>query len=176
MADEPVVIVPYDSQWPEKFEEEKKLIQETIGKYITGEINHVGSTAIPGLSAKPIIDIMVGVESLEASKPAIALLEKINYCYYPYKAQFMHWFCKPSPEHRTHHLHLIPTASPEYKAKIAFRDYLRANPQVRQAYEDLKTKKAEQFRNDREAYTQAKTDFVKRSVREVLGQDFTFEE
>lgn len=175
MNDEPIFIAPYDPEWPEKFEKEKKFLQETIGPFINGEINHIGSTSIPGLSAKPIIDIMVGVESLDASRPAIEILENTGYCYYPYKPKFMHWFCKPSPVHRTHHLHLVPTTSPEYKAKIAFRDYLRANPEARQQYEDLKTKKAEEFRNDREAYTEAKTDFVKSIVRKVLGQEFIFE-
>ncbi len=100
MKDQPIFLFPYDSSWPEKFEKEKQLIDETIGEYITGGIHHVGSTAIPGLSAKPIIDILVGVESLEESKPCIEILKKIDYMHAPYKVQYEHWFCKPNPENR----------------------------------------------------------------------------
>ena len=135
MAEESIFLVSYDPSWPEKFQKEKKLLEETMGGYITGGIHHVGSTAIPGLSAKPIIDILVGVESLEKSRPCIKILEKINYCYYPYKEKYEHWFCKPSPEHRTHHLHLMVTDSPEFQAKIAFRDYLISHPEEIQKYD-----------------------------------------
>ena len=117
----------------------------------------------------------MGVESLEKSRPCIKILEKINYCYYPYKEKYEHWFCKPSPEHRTHHLHLMVTGSPEFKAKIAFRDYLISHPEEIQKYESLKKKLAEKFDNDREAYTQAKTDFVKEIIKKALGPDFKFE-
>lgn len=165
---ESIHIVTYDQTWPEKFEKEKELIQTTIGSYITGGIHHVGSTSIPELSAKPIIDIMVGVESLEKAKPCIELLTKIDYQYYPYKPDTMIWFCKPSPEHRTHHLYLIETTNPEFKARLAFRDYLRNHPQERKEYEELKTQLAEKFTNDREAYTQAKTEFVETILKKTL--------
>lgn len=160
VKDEGVHLVPYNLTWPLQFEEEKKLIKKTIGQWITGEINHVGSTAIPGISAKPIIDIMVGVESLEASKPCIERLSKINYLYYPYRPESMHWFLKPSPERRTHHLYLIPVSHPQYKARLEFRDYLRDHPKERQEYEELKRELAKKFRNDREGYTLAKTQFI----------------
>lgn len=176
MVEEAIFIVPYDPTWPEKFEKEKKLIDQTIGQYITGGIHHIGSTSIEGLSAKPVIDILVGVESLDKSRPAIKLLEKIGYCYFPYKPQYEHWFCKPSPEHRTHHLHLMHTNSPEYKAPIAFRNYLRSHPKERQEYEDLKLNLAKKHRHDREAYTDAKLEFVKKIVKKALGTDFKFEE
>lgn len=175
MKDQSIYLVPYDSSWPEKFQKEKELIEKTIREYITGGIHHVGSTAIPGLSAKPIIDILVGVESLEKSRPCIKILEKINYCYYPYKEKYEHWFCKPSSEHRTHHLHLMVRDSPEFKAKIAFRDYLISQSETVTEYEVLKRDLAKKFKNDREGYTEAKTDFVKEIVRKALGPDFKFE-
>lgn len=175
MQEEAVHIVSYDRSWPEKFESEKQLIEKTIGPWITGGVNHVGSTAVPGLSAKPIIDIMVGVKSLEESRPCIGKLAKIEYRYYPYRTQYMHWFVKPSPEHRTHHLHLIPTSHPQYKARLAFRDYLRTHPQDRLRYEQLKAELAKKFRDDREAYTDAKTQFVKSIIAKALGNDFPFE-
>lgn len=175
MKDQPIFLFPYDSSWPEKFEKEKQLIDETIGEYITGGIHHVGSTAIPGLSAKPIIDILVGVESLEESKPCIEILKKIDYMHAPYKVQYEHWFCKPNPENREFHLHLMPANSPEFKAKIAFRDWLRDYSGDREEYEKLKQDLAKKYENDREAYTKAKTEFVKKIIAKSLGPDFKFE-
>src|SRR5205807_1655147 len=117
-TNEAIHIVPYDPIWQTKFETEKELIQKTIGPWISAGIHHVGSTSIPGLAAKPIIDIMVGVKNLEEAKPCIDLLAQINYQYYPYKPDQMLWFCKPSPEHRTHHLYLIEPTHPEWKARL----------------------------------------------------------
>ena len=174
--EEPVILLPHDPNWTKKFEKEKKLIEGIIGKYITGGINHVGSTAIPGLSAKPIVDIMVGIDSLEKASPAVKLLEKINYSYFPYKRRYMYWFRKPAlPNKREFHLNLIPTVNPEFKAKIAFRDYLLSHPEEVKRYEDLKVDLAKKFENDREAYTEAKTEFVKEIVTKALGPAFHFE-
>lgn len=166
--DEAVTLVSYDPTWPDKFEKEKKLIEQTIGSYCTGGIYHIGSTAIPGLSAKPIIDILVGVTSLEKSQPCIDLLAQIQYQYFPYKADREHWFCKPSSYHRTHHLHLIATTHPEFKAKLVFRDYLISHQKEKEEYEKLKKKLAAHFRNDREAYTKAKAIFVQKIVAKAL--------
>ena len=168
MSQPQIVLVPYNPSWPSKFEEEKKLIEQTIGEFITGGIHHIGSTAVPGLSAKPVIDILVGVESLEASKPCIKLFSKIQYCYFPYKPDIEHWFCKPSDEYRTHHLHMIPTSHPEFRSRLAFRDYLKSRPEDLVKYEQLKKKLAEEFKNDREAYTDAKTKFVKEILAKAL--------
>lgn len=170
-----VHLVTYDPAWPQEFEKEKKLIDSAIGKWITGKINHVGSTSIPGISAKPTIDILVGVNNLEETKPCIAVLSKIHYLYYPYRPDYMHWFTKPSPEHRTHHLYLIPISHPQYQAKLAFRDYLRTHQKEKKAYEQLKIELAEKFKTDREGYTLAKTQFVKNIVHKALGDDFLFE-
>jgi GrpB-like predicted nucleotidyltransferase (UPF0157 family) len=165
--EEQIHIVPYDLSWPNKFESEKELLQQTIKDFIVGGIHHVGSTSIPGLAAKPIIDIMVGVESLEKGKTLIPLLENIQYCFYPYKPDQMVWFCKPSPYKRTHHLHLIEYGSKLWKDRIAFRDYLRQHPDSRDEYARLKIKLAEKFRDDREAYTDAKEEFVNSILEKV---------
>ena len=124
----------------------------------------MGSTAVPGLLAKPVIDIMVGVGSLEASRPAIDTLEQAGYCYYPYKPEHMHWFCKPSPHVRTHHVHLIPFQSPLWHARLTFRDCLRQSTHLAIEYSHLKRELAKQFALDREAYTQAKRAFIERVV------------
>jgi GrpB-like predicted nucleotidyltransferase (UPF0157 family) len=157
-----VEIVPYDSSWPESFEEEKQKLRGTLGRWLTGPIEHIGSTAVPGLAAKPVIDIMAGVLSLDSSRPAIAAAAGLGYCYYPYRPDSEHWFCKPSAAFRTHHLHLIPCGTALWIEAIAFRDYLRAHPAVAAEYENLKRDLARKFRFDREAYTEAKGPFIAR--------------
>ena len=160
MKQAPVVLCDYDPRWPEKFEREKTLLLAVLGDYLCGSVEHVGSTAVPGLKAKPIIDIMFGVESLERSKSAIELLAAVHYEYAPYKTDVMHWFCKPSEAHRTHHLHLIPYESTLWKERIGFRDSLRRDRQIAEEYACLKTALAERYKDDREAYTEAKWPFI----------------
>ena len=162
-------IVPYDASWPAWFEAERLLLARALGAYVTGTIEHVGSTAVPGLAAKPVIDIMAGVESLDRSRPAIAMLEALEYCYFPYRPDEEHWFCKPSPQFRTHHLHLVPFRSRLWIECVAFRDYLRTHPEVAADYADVKRQLAEHHRCDREAYTDAKAPFIRESVERALN-------
>jgi GrpB-like predicted nucleotidyltransferase (UPF0157 family) len=157
---EPVRIVPYDDSWPARFEAERALLETAIGRWVTGGIHHVGSTAVSGLAAKPVIDILVGVKDLPSSRACFGELVALRYQYAPYRTDEMHWFCKPSPAHRTHHLHLIPTASPRYRQELAFRDLLRARPDLAESYQRLKRRLAAEHRMDREAYTEAKQSFI----------------
>ena len=162
--DEPVVVVDYDAAWPQAFAEEEALLRGVIDPFATGGIHHVGSTAVPGLMAKPVIDILVGVESLESSRACIDLLEPLHYVYAPYRVEEMHWFCKPDPSHRTHHLHLVPTTSQRFIDELAFRDYLRAHADRARAYAALKRDLAVRYRDDREAYTAGKSEFVRETL------------
>lgn len=162
MAEEAVRIVPYDASWPRRFEKERALLSEVLATWLVGPIEHVGSTAVPGLAAKPVIDIMAGVVSLSASRAAIDAVAPYDYCYAPYRPDLMHWFCKPSPSARTHHLHLVPIDSELWVERLAFRDYLRAHTDVALEYTRLKQELAERHRFDREAYTDAKGPFVRR--------------
>ena len=141
--------------------DERTLIQKTLGDWVVGGVEHVGSTSVPGMTAKPIIDIMVGVKSLQESKACIPLLEEIGYGYADYKKEIMHWFCKPSPMHREFHLYLMEYGAPEWKERIKFRDILRSDSAVAAEYINLKQDLASKFHNDREAYTEAKAEFVK---------------
>jgi GrpB-like predicted nucleotidyltransferase (UPF0157 family) len=160
-ASAPVEIVPYDGSWLARFADEREGLVKVLQPWLHGPIEHVGSTAVPGLAAKPVIDIMAGVETLAASRAAIARLEAIGYCYSPYKADVEHWFCKPSPALRTHHLHLVPLHSALWVERLRFRDALRADTELARAYAALKLELAARFRNDREAYTQAKAPFIR---------------
>lgn len=169
MTEEAVHLVEYSSNWPKKFATERHLIEQTLGSWIDGGINHVGSTSIPGMTAKPIVDIMVGVKSLEKAKDCIPLLESIGYCYAPYKADIMHWFCKPSPERREYHLYLMEPTSYEWRARLGFRDYLRTHSDIAQDYIKLKQSLANKYRNNREAYTKAKESFVQDITKKALS-------
>lgn len=164
----PVIVVPYDSSWPSRFESEKQVLSYVLAQWLAGPIEHVGSTAVPGLAAKPVIDIMVAVENLDASRPAIPAAEALGYIYWPYKADVMHWFCKPSDAHRTHHLHLVPYGSKLWQARLGFRDALRGDARLAEEYAQLKLHLANKYRYDRETYTQSKTSFV-HDVLKSLG-------
>ena len=168
-SEAPIELVSYDAAWPARFDEESAELRRVLAPWLAGPIEHIGSTAIHGLAAKPVIDIMAGVDSLEASRPAIAAAARLGYCYFPYQAELKHWFCKPSPAFRTHHLHLVPVGSPQWSRPIAFRDYLRAHPDVAAEYEALKWRLAAEFRFDREAYTQAKAPFIDAATDAALA-------
>jgi GrpB-like predicted nucleotidyltransferase (UPF0157 family) len=165
--DEPVRVVPYDLAWPIRSEEEKRLLEPTIGKWATGGIHHVGSTAVPGLAAKPVIDILVGVEDLDSSRAAFEPLARLGYLYAPYREKEMHWFCKPDPTHRTHHLHLVPTGSQRYQDELTLRDFLRARPDVALKYQEIKQRLAASYEHDREAYTDGKSSFIALALKDA---------
>lgn len=159
--DAEIILLEYDSEWTKKFQEEKEFLLKIIGEYFCGSIEHIGSTAVPGLIAKPVIDIMFGVKSLQASKSAIKVLIQNGYNYFPYKEDVMHWFCKPSPEIRTHHLHLVPFESNLWNERIKFRDILRKEALMADEYVLLKKSLAAKYKDDREAYTKEKSFFIK---------------
>jgi GrpB-like predicted nucleotidyltransferase (UPF0157 family) len=168
VEEEPVHLVDYDPSWPRQFEEERGRLLRVLAPWLVGPVEHVGSTAIPHLAAKPVIDIVAGVRDLESSKPARVAVASLGYMYFPYRPTEEHWFCKPSPAHRTHHLHLVPFESPLWRERLVFRDYLRQHPAVAQEYAALKRSLAERYRFDREAYTEAKGPFIREVVAAAL--------
>lgn len=165
-TNESVRIVPYDRNWPVRFEEERLALEQTLGDAVTGGIHHVGSTAVPGLAAKPVIDILVGIDDLERARAHVRPLAELGYLHAAYRPAEMIWFCKPDPARRTHHLHLVPTGSRRYREELAFRDFLRAHPKVAERYATLKRQLAAQYGDDREAYTVAKAEFI----RDIVGR------
>jgi GrpB-like predicted nucleotidyltransferase (UPF0157 family) len=171
---EEIIIVPYDPEWPCQFNIEAENLKKTLPESLVIRIEHFGSTAIPGLAAKPIIDILVGVRSLEETRKLIVpLLEKENYEYFwrtdtspPYA-----WFIKRSQEGtRTHHIHMVEEDSKLWE-RLYFRDYLREFKDEAKRYEVLKRSLSEKYPNDRIAYTEGKTEFVI-SVTEIAKQYF----
>ena len=157
--DAPVEIVAYDPAWPAAFETERKRLAPLLAGV---EIHHFGSTAVPGLAAKPVIDMIALVDDLDA--PIAALVAEAGYRFpEAFNATLTHrrFLCYPNTAHRTHHLHLVDDRG-ELDRRLRFRDRLRADPALAAEYEALKRALAKRHREDREAYTDAKAAFVKR--------------
>lgn len=159
-----IEIVDYDPHWPALFAEEAALLRGALAPDLVLGLEHFGSTAIPGMVAKPIIDILIAVRSIaEARGTAIEPLQRLGYVFWAEnpKTDRM-FFVKGMPPYgvrRTHHVHITePTAEPWLN--LPFRDYLRAYPDEAQRYARLKRDLAIVHRADREAYTEAKAAFV----------------
>ena len=161
VLDQRIALVPYDPSWPARFEEERAAVEAAIEPWLAGQVEHVGSTAVPGLEAKPTIDLLAPVHDLEDARAAIEALAAIGYVHAPHRP-FMHWLCKPSAAVRTHHLALIELTHPEFAARLRFRDRLRAEPELAAEYAALTRRLAVEHPDDREAYTEGKAEFVAR--------------
>jgi len=158
-----IIIVEYDPRWSQQFEEEATTIWQVLGELVT-QIEHFGSTAVPGLAAKPILDLLVGVHSLEEAKRHVSLLEALKYVYWQEdprhdERMFLVKGMPPYGSQRTHHLHIVEADSTLWE-RVLFRDYLRSHPEEAHQYAALKHQLAECFQTDREAYTNAKTDYI----------------
>ena len=164
LAEEPIRIARSDANWPKRFEAERVVLADAIGEWAIGGIHHVGSTAVPGLDAKPIVDILVGVADLDSSRVCFEPLARLGYLHAPYRVHEMHWFCKPDPTRRTHHLHLVPTDGRRFRDELAFRDHLRSHPELAADYAGLKRRLAAEHEHDREAYTRAKGEFIRAAL------------
>lgn len=164
-----VVVVEYDPRWPALFEEERARLLSLLSPWVDS-IEHVGSTSVPGLAAKPILDIMVGLRTLEDAQHCIPRLESIGYEYVPRHEAALperRFFHKGATRRaRTHHLHMVETASRFWHRHLLFRDRLRANAELARRYDELKRQLAARFPFDRDAYTNAKAPFIE----EVLSK------
>ena len=157
-----IVIVEYDPRWPALYEEERARIAGALGD-AAASIEHIGSTAVPGLSAKPLIDLLVAVARLAPPDAYSEPLQRLGYTYFPILGNANRYtFGKGTPH--THHLHIVARGSEEYALPLAFRDYLRTHPEAAQQYDTLKRGLADRFRDDRQAYNVAKTDFIRAIV------------
>jgi GrpB-like predicted nucleotidyltransferase (UPF0157 family) len=166
-----ICIVEYDPRWASLFEEEAERIWQALGKNLVVEIEHIGSTAVSGLAAKPIIDIMVGVYSLLDALIAIPALEAMKYVYWredtrPGRMFFVKGM-PPYGKQRTHHVHIVERESEFWERHKLFRDYLRTHPEEKQGYEALKRNLAARFSSDREAYTNGKKEYIQRVMEKA---------
>jgi GrpB-like predicted nucleotidyltransferase (UPF0157 family) len=156
----PIRVVPYDPAWAAWFERERIDLQALLAPWLSGGIHHIGSTSIPGIAAKPILDMMAGVTGLPAAHPAIAVLEGRGWVHAPHRPE-AYWFYRPpaSAEH-THHLHLTPPGSALWRERLAFRDALRADAALRDKYQTLKLHLARLHGDDGKGYAADKRAFV----------------
>ena len=170
LVKERVEIVPYDPSWPERFLSEEQHLRSCLPGDLVGRIEHFGSTAVPGLAAKPIVDMLVEVTSLEATKLRIVPIlhsQGYDYMWRPTVGDdgppFYAWFIKRDAASgaRTHHIHMVEPQFPHWDS-LFFRNYLVAHPSVAREYEALKYRLASEHPNDRTAYTHAKTEFITR--------------
>lgn len=161
-------VTDYDPNWPEMYETEKGHILSAIGAQVVA-IEHVGSTAVPGLGAKPTIDIMVGLKRLPDFKRCILPLEEIGYEHAPWAEDAdllqRRYFRKNTDGERTHHLHMTEVGSQFFRKHLLFRDYLRAHPDTAAEYYDLKEQLATDFEFEPIGYTEAKTEFIEGTLR-----------
>ena len=160
----PLTIVKYDSNWPLLFNQEKELILQTFQSEKV-LVEHIGSTAIHGLSAKPTIDILIGIETLSIAADLIPLLGRLGYVYVPeFEADLpeRRYFYKNRIIEDGVHIHMVEVGSRFWNRHIAFRNYLRVNKDAAFEYEDLKIHLANKYKFDRDCYTDAKTEFITR--------------
>lgn len=155
-----VELVPYDSNWPMQFEQEAQKIKLILGRNAES-VHHIGSTAIPGIYAKPLIDILVVVESLTKADALNSEFTNLGYrCMGEYGIQGRRYYWKSATK-RTHHIHLFVKGHSEIKRYLAFRDYIREHPDMAQGYSWVKRCLARQFFNNIEAYVNGKESFIR---------------
>ncbi|CAG1011366.1 Dephospho-CoA kinase [Burkholderiales bacterium] len=164
-----IELAPYAIAWPARFKAEHILLRRAFaGAGVV--IEHVGSTAVPGLAAKPIVDILLGAPELALIEARIPALEALGYTYVAKHEAVLperRFFAKPAARPRSVHLHAVVYGSPFWKNHLAFRDALRAHPALAQEYHRLKLDLAARFGEDRERYTEAKAPFIERVLRAI---------
>ena len=166
-----VEIVSYDPRWPLLFNEEAKRLRTVLDPSLIVGIEHFGSTAITGLSAKPIIDILIAVRSLAAARSTfVEALRTLDYVYWADNPKTDRMFfvkgMPPFGSKRSHHVH-VTQRDVEMWPRLAFRDYLRTHPEEAETYERLKLRLAAEHQTDREAYTDAKSAYVEDVMRKA---------
>jgi GrpB-like predicted nucleotidyltransferase (UPF0157 family) len=166
-----VTIAPYDPAWPARYCIERHLIKMSL-RDLEPQIEHIGSTAVPGLAAKPVIDMLVGVSSLDAFERHIPRLTMYGYEYIPdYECVLpdRRFFKRVVAGERTHHVHVVEAEGHYWRRYLKFRDMLRCDGALAGRYAELKRRLAARFRYDRDAYTHGKTGFVEAVLALPVG-------
>ena len=172
----PIEIVAYDADWPLAFEAEAARLRSAL-KTLALRIDHHGSTAIPGLAAKPIVDIQISVVALQPLSAYGATLEALGYVHVPHPDDsFCPFFHRPMHWPHSHHVHVVESGGREERRTLAFRDYLRDHFTVAREYVELKRTIAAQLAaadpESQERYAAAKTDFIERVVLRAIAEGY----
>ena len=160
----PIVIVPYDPQWPLLYAQEAAHILAATGGIVLA-LAHIGSTAVPGLGAKPIIDMLAAVPDLDAVDSCTAALQHLGYIDARIQVSDRRLFCKGPYNEGTHHLHFVQPGSAAWQLPLQFRDFLRSHPPAMQHYAALKQELAATYGADLNGYTDGKGPFIAAALR-----------
>jgi len=176
MPREAIEIVPYDPRWPVAFQVEAERLREALGS-IALRIEHNGSTSVPGLAAKPVIDIQVSVVEMAPMDIYRRPLQSLGYVHVPHADDsFCPFFHRPRAWPHSHHVHVVRAGDPEERRALAFRDYLREHDDVAQTYAQLKQHLASQFsaatEESRQAYADAKTEFIEGVIARAFAAGY----
>ena len=162
-----VQVVPYTPLWASLFQDEYKRLMDALGSRAL-DIQHIGSTSVPGLAAKPILDVAIAVATEADVVACVPLLEAIGYTYRGDRGPSEGYFFDQGTEERlTHYLHMLLMSNPVWQHNLRFRDYLIAHPTIRDRYMELKQKLAIQYVTNRAAYTAAKAEFIQHVLAEA---------
>lgn len=163
MRSDRIRIFEYDARWAELFEQERARLEPVLRDRLTGPVEHIGSTAVPGLPAKPIIDMLAVVDDYAACAEVFDRLTEMDWLVAPEPGDqaARKWsLCHPDAGRRTHHLHLVEQGSPGWQTWLAFRDHLRVSPEDRAEYARIKRELASTDDQDRPAYRAGKAPFI----------------
>jgi GrpB-like predicted nucleotidyltransferase (UPF0157 family) len=171
-----IEVVPYDPGWPAAFEQEALRLRTALGT-LALRVDHNGSTSIPGLAAKPVIDIQVSVAALQPLAEYGERLESIGYVHEPHEDDsFCPFFHRPRRWPHSHHVHVVESGGLEERRTLAFRDYLRDHVEAAREYERLKLSLTEELGTNspesREAYARSKTTFIEKIVADALKDGY----
>ncbi len=169
----PILIVDYDPQWPILFEKQKAAIMAALGSNLV-MVEHIGSTAVPGLAAKPVIDIDVGIQSLVDAPGLIPCIEQLGYIYDPILERLVperRFFWKGTSTIHTYHLHLAEPDHPVLLKPLQFRDFLRKHPEAAEEYGILKRELAKSCVQDLDAYVAGKTGFIENVMLQISARE-----
>ncbi|EIV92197.1 GrpB family protein [Frankia sp. QA3] len=168
-ADQLVELAAHDPAWAGRFAEQRDRLTDILGDLLAAAVEHIGSTAVVDLPAKPVVDLLAPVHDLDAARGAVPALAADGWLYWPQDpaGRYRLWFLRPHPAARTHHLHVIAYDDPQARALLAFRDALRADADLRGRYAQLKRRLAAAHRDNRNAYTNAKGVFIDEALRAV---------
>lgn len=172
-ATEDVDVRPSDPEWQHRGEKERLLLEVQLEPWLVAPIEHVGSTAVPHLPAKPILDFQAAVSALDDAAGIAAALAPTGWHHVPPELDARAWrrfFVKVTHGHRVAHVHVMLLSTARWHQQLAFRDALRGDPHLAQRYAALKQDLASQHVTNREAYTAGKTDFIAHVLDEV-GDD-----
>jgi len=160
-----VVLSDYSVKWPVEYEKEKSALLEIAGSCIE-RIEHIGSTSIPGLKAKPVIDIGIEVNSKEDLNRLVCLLPTEAYEYFGERdIKGDYFFAKGSESSRTHYIHASLSGSTRLSDYVKFRDVLRLNENLRTEYSELKEELSMKYQSDRKVYTKLKGELISKVIR-----------